>query len=48
MNAEIYLETLGPPSSPPIVILLINRIMKQQTDVIKKITTENERLPAGT
>jgi len=43
-----YLDVLGPPSSPPINILLQVRMPKQITDVPKNIATENPSLPAGT
>ena len=43
-----HLETFGPPSSPPIKILLSVKMIKQITDVIKNIKTEKPSFPAGT
>jgi len=48
MIAVIHLEKTGPPSSPPINILLSVKIEKQMTDVIKNMNTEKPSLPAGT
>jgi len=39
---------LGPPSSPPVSILLTMRKMNHVTDVIKNSITEKDRVPAGT
>jgi len=44
----IYFDVIGPPNSPPIVILRIIRIKKQMHATIKKMKTENARSPAGT
>jgi hypothetical protein len=51
MNRQIALvqaEAFGPPSSPPMTNLLPIKIMKQQTDVIRKSMTEKAKSPAGT
>lgn len=48
MAALTYLETGGPPNSPPTMTLLSMIIMKSITATIKKIMTENEMSPAGT
>lgn len=42
------LDDFGPPNSPPIIILLAVRIVKQTTEVIKNSITENPSVPAGT
>ena len=46
--AVIYFEVFGPPSSPPIKILLKVKIEKHTKEQIKKIATVNPREPAGT
>jgi len=43
-----YLDAAGPPSSPPINILLSVKIEKQHTEVPKNIATEKPSFPAGT
>lgn len=46
-NIDAYAVGLGPPSSPPIKILLNIKIIKQVTEQAKKTITEQERLPGG-
>jgi len=46
--AVIYFDVFGPPSSPPIKILLKVKIAKQTKEHTKKIATVNPREPAGT
>ena len=48
IRAVPYLEAFGPPSSPPMITLLVVRIIKQQIDVIRNMATENPSFPAGT
>ena len=48
MPAVIYFDVGGPPSSPPIMILLAVKIAKQTREQIKKIATVNPNDPAGT
>lgn len=48
MPAVILAETLGPPISPPITILLTVKIRKQMIDVIRNNITENASVPCGT
>lgn len=48
MAAEAYADPFGPPSSPPIMILLATSKTKQQVEVIRYNITENPRVPAGT
>ena len=43
-----YLENFGPPSSPPMMILLAVKMVKQTTEQTKKTRTENAKLPVGT
>jgi len=43
-----YFEVLGPPNSPPIIILLAVKIAKQQREVPRNMATEKPSLPAGT
>lgn len=43
-----YLENFGPPSSPPIIILLKVKIAKQTSEQIRNIATVNPNFPAGT
>lgn len=43
-----YLDKAGPPSSPPIKILLQVKIKKQMREQTKKRPTVNPNLPAGT
>jgi len=44
---EAYAEGFGPPSSPPIIILLAANTTKAMHDAIRKIMTENPSYPAG-
>ena len=48
MPAAIYLDLIGPPSSPPYKILLMVKIEKHTRDVMRKHMTENPSLPGGT
>ena len=48
IEAVNILEAMGPPSSPPITILLIVKIQKQITDIMRKINTVKLSFPAGT
>ena len=43
-----YLDATGPPSSPPITILLPAKIPKRITEQTKKTKTVNPSFPAGT
>tara|TARA_B110000285_G_C15127395_1_gene621176 strand:+ start:127 stop:501 length:375 start_codon:yes stop_codon:yes gene_type:complete len=42
------LENFGPPSSPPIIILLKVKIAKQTSEHPRNIATVNPNFPAGT
>lgn len=48
MPAVTYFEVGGPPSSPPMKILLKVKMQKQIIEQIKKIATVNPSAPAGT
>lgn len=48
MIAVAHLEVTGPPSSPPIKILLSVNTEKQIKDVTKNMNTEKPSFPAGT
>lgn len=46
--ADILAVRIGPPSSPPITILLTVSTVKHIIEVIRKSITENPRVPDGT
>jgi len=48
MPAVTYFEVGGPPSSPPMKILLKVKMQKQMIEQIKKMATVNPSAPAGT